>query len=386
MSVRVEKAGPVTTVILRSPRGAQRRRPRARRRARRGVSRLRGRRRRARRGAVGRGRQLLRGRRSEGARRRHAQPRRAGRRRADGADALSLAQAGDRGGGRLRRRRRARAGLLVRSARGRGGRDVRRLLPSLGRAAHRRRHGAPAAPHRAVARARSDPDGARGRRPPRRWRWGWPTASCRTGQARAAAEALARELAALPQLCLRNDRMSAYEQFGMTLPEAMDNEFAHGWTSLAHAAEGVDRFAGGAGRHGRQELAPSSRYEPEAIARARRSSRRRRRGWARRGRAGAGGSAACAGRRSRRVPPADRARGVDAGSVGSPASTTSASPARSARVLLVAEADVPGVWPGVGMTRRSAMRIGERLEAIDRRAQVDDAAERGHELAAAPGR
>ncbi len=71
------------------------------------------------------------------------------------------------------------------------------------------------------------------------------------GQSRAAAESLARDLAALPQLCLRNDRMSAYEQFAMTLPEAMDNEFKHGWTSLAHAAEGVDRFAGGAGRHGK---------------------------------------------------------------------------------------------------------------------------------------
>ena len=71
------------------------------------------------------------------------------------------------------------------------------------------------------------------------------------GQARAAAEALAAELAALPQLCLRNDRLSAYEQAAMTLPEALDNEFRHGWTSLAHAAEGVDRFTGGAGRHGR---------------------------------------------------------------------------------------------------------------------------------------
>jgi enoyl-CoA hydratase len=70
------------------------------------------------------------------------------------------------------------------------------------------------------------------------------------GQARAAAEALAQELAALPQLCLRNDRLSAYEQFGMTLPEAMDNEFRHGWTSLAHAADGIDRFVRGAGRHG----------------------------------------------------------------------------------------------------------------------------------------
>src|ERR1700761_2339934 len=72
------------------------------------------------------------------------------------------------------------------------------------------------------------------------------------GRARAAAEALAAELAALPQLCLRNDRLSAYEQAAMTLPEALDNEFRHGWTSLAHAAEGIDRFASGAGRHGRK--------------------------------------------------------------------------------------------------------------------------------------
>jgi len=71
------------------------------------------------------------------------------------------------------------------------------------------------------------------------------------GQARAAAELLAAELAALPQLCLRNDRLSAYEQFGMTLPEAMDNEFKHGWTSLAAAGEGVSRFADGAGRGGK---------------------------------------------------------------------------------------------------------------------------------------
>lgn len=70
------------------------------------------------------------------------------------------------------------------------------------------------------------------------------------GLARIAAEELAQQLAALPQLCLRNDRLSAYEQVGMSLPDAMDNEFRHGWTSLAHAADGVGRFAGGAGRHG----------------------------------------------------------------------------------------------------------------------------------------
>jgi enoyl-CoA hydratase len=70
------------------------------------------------------------------------------------------------------------------------------------------------------------------------------------GQSRAAAEQLAAELAALPQLCLRNDRLSAYEQFGMSVPEAMDNEFKHGWTSLADAGAGVARFVDGAGRHG----------------------------------------------------------------------------------------------------------------------------------------
>jgi enoyl-CoA hydratase len=70
------------------------------------------------------------------------------------------------------------------------------------------------------------------------------------GQARAAAEALAGELAALPQLCLRNDRLSLYEQEAMTLPKALDNEFWHGWTSLAHAGEGIERFVAGAGRHG----------------------------------------------------------------------------------------------------------------------------------------
>jgi enoyl-CoA hydratase len=73
------------------------------------------------------------------------------------------------------------------------------------------------------------------------------------GQARAAAEALARELAALPQQCLRHDRLSAYEQFTLGLPEALRNEFEHGRASLADAAPGIQRFVGGAGRHGASE-------------------------------------------------------------------------------------------------------------------------------------
>ena len=72
------------------------------------------------------------------------------------------------------------------------------------------------------------------------------------GQARAAAEKLAREIAALPQACLRSDRQSALE--GLTLPhdEAMANEFRHGMAALAQpdVIEGVSRFRGGAGRGG----------------------------------------------------------------------------------------------------------------------------------------
>jgi enoyl-CoA hydratase len=71
------------------------------------------------------------------------------------------------------------------------------------------------------------------------------------GQALAAAQALAAELAALPQTCLRRDRLSALEQGGMGEAAAMANELRHGMVSLAAgAAAGAARFAAGAGRHG----------------------------------------------------------------------------------------------------------------------------------------
>ena len=70
------------------------------------------------------------------------------------------------------------------------------------------------------------------------------------GQARAAAEALAAELAALPQLCLRNDRMSALGQWGLSEAEAIDAEFASLHRVSAESLSGARRFADGAGRHG----------------------------------------------------------------------------------------------------------------------------------------
>ncbi len=71
------------------------------------------------------------------------------------------------------------------------------------------------------------------------------------GQARAAAEQLARELAELPQGCLRSDRMSLLEQDGMDEEAAIRNEYRHGLTALANGAlDGAQRFASGAGSVG----------------------------------------------------------------------------------------------------------------------------------------
>jgi enoyl-CoA hydratase len=72
------------------------------------------------------------------------------------------------------------------------------------------------------------------------------------GEARAAAVALAHQLAALPQFCLRSDRMSALEQWGMTEPEAAVNEARRGREviSSGETLAGAARFAGGEGRGG----------------------------------------------------------------------------------------------------------------------------------------
>jgi len=71
------------------------------------------------------------------------------------------------------------------------------------------------------------------------------------GTSRAAAEELAAELARFPQLCMRHDRRSAYEQHDLDLESALANELRHGMVALEHEAlPGAARFAGGAGRHG----------------------------------------------------------------------------------------------------------------------------------------
>ena len=72
------------------------------------------------------------------------------------------------------------------------------------------------------------------------------------GRARAAAVALAHDLAALPQTCLRHDRLSALEQWDLTEDQATTNELRHGLAAVAagETLAGAQRFTGGAGRHG----------------------------------------------------------------------------------------------------------------------------------------
>ncbi|MGO4256628.1 crotonase/enoyl-CoA hydratase family protein [Marmoricola sp. RAF53] len=71
------------------------------------------------------------------------------------------------------------------------------------------------------------------------------------GGALAGAHALAAEIAAFPQVCLRGDRASALAQWSLDEPAALLAEFEIGLGAVsAEALEGAARFAAGAGRHG----------------------------------------------------------------------------------------------------------------------------------------
>jgi enoyl-CoA hydratase len=72
------------------------------------------------------------------------------------------------------------------------------------------------------------------------------------GNSRPEAEKLAREIAAFPQTCMREDRLSVYEQHGLSTREAMAEEFEHGLKTLqsGETFEGAKRFAKGNGKHG----------------------------------------------------------------------------------------------------------------------------------------
>ena len=71
------------------------------------------------------------------------------------------------------------------------------------------------------------------------------------GQALQAALALAHTLTAFPQATLRADRASALAGEGLPLQQALLQEWAGGRECLAEALRGATRFATGEGRHGK---------------------------------------------------------------------------------------------------------------------------------------
>ena len=72
-----------------------------------------------------------------------------------------------------------------------------------------------------------------------------------TGTALQAALALAQQLAAFPRQTMLADRMSAYRQWDLPLPDALHQEWERGKQHIGDGLQSAARFAAGAGRHGR---------------------------------------------------------------------------------------------------------------------------------------
>jgi enoyl-CoA hydratase len=72
------------------------------------------------------------------------------------------------------------------------------------------------------------------------------------GQALTAAIALAEQLCAFPQACMRGDRLSSLEQWELSDADAIKNEIARGLSTIrsGETLQGAARFSGGEGRHG----------------------------------------------------------------------------------------------------------------------------------------
>jgi len=125
-----------------------------------------------------------------------------------------------------RGRRRSGARIVVRSASRRGGRRVWGVLPSVGSTADRRWHDSAASADRAEPGVWTMILTGRAVDATEALAIGLANRVVPKGQARAAAEELAAELAALPQQCMRSDRLSALHQWGVPETEALDHEFA----------------------------------------------------------------------------------------------------------------------------------------------------------------
>lgn len=72
------------------------------------------------------------------------------------------------------------------------------------------------------------------------------------GRALEASIRMAKDLARMPQNCLRSDRLSVYEQWSLAWPDAIRNEFRRGMgvVESGETFQGAQRFTDGFGRHG----------------------------------------------------------------------------------------------------------------------------------------
>jgi enoyl-CoA hydratase len=73
------------------------------------------------------------------------------------------------------------------------------------------------------------------------------------GEALRSAVELAQKLSSFPQTAMRQDRLSALEQWGLSEEAAIANEISHGMVTVAsgETTSGAKNFGSGAGRHGK---------------------------------------------------------------------------------------------------------------------------------------
>ncbi|MFX1523420.1 MAG: crotonase/enoyl-CoA hydratase family protein [Promethearchaeota archaeon] len=82
--------------------------------------------------------------------------------------------------------------------------------------------------------------------------WGLANRIVDIGQSRLEAEKLAGKIAKFPQICMRNDRLSAFNQSGLDIKKAMAQEFEFGLKTLMSGEhfKGSKAFIEGKGKHG----------------------------------------------------------------------------------------------------------------------------------------
>ena len=166
---------------------------------------------------------------------------------------LDHLEAGHRRRRGSRRGRRAGARRVVRPAGGGHRCRLRRLLPTVGRPALRRRHHPPAPPHRAQPRHGPHPDRTRCRRGRSRGHRGWPTGWSSPARRSPLPSTSPTQIAAFPAALRAHGPGTRRAASGsLTEAEALAVEVELGWETIAsgETAAGASRFAAGAGRHG----------------------------------------------------------------------------------------------------------------------------------------